>query len=479
MFSTNSDDVPTQLQSAFGEQKVEGKTPKIVASAVYNLVPANFRTFTASGGSITAANNEFIASNGTTVFAYGAMQSFRSLNIQPGSGAGVRFGARFPDVVPLTWQGVGLAGIGDEVSFGRGTSGAFGVWHRHGGFPEVRTFQVTAAATGAETVTFTVNGTAYSIPVTSGTVQQNAHEIASYLESNGVGFDAFQNNDIVTISFTSDGAKSGTYSSSSTGTLAGTFTQVTAGVGGTDDFVEQDDWNHSPPAGFDPTKGNQYQITYSTGYGNINYYIFDHNNGQWIKVHTVEWQNNQDAVNLNNPSLRAIVYCYSIGATTNASVYCPFISAFISGEAVITRNPRSFSNTKSIAGTETCIFQLRNRKVYNGIQNQAEILPVRLTVSNEGSKNVTIRISGNPTVGGTPNFQDVGTNLISEVDTAATTRTGGRPLDSLTVGPGQSADVDLSDIVAPPTLRLVVSAVKPGGGAASDVTASIKWIEDL
>lgn len=475
-------DISAKAPTAFGENISEGKQVKISAAATYNLIPANFRSFTTLSGTTSAVSQEFKVTTGTTSLGYGAIQSFRSLNFQYDSSACVRFGARFPDSTALTWQGVGLAGIGDEISFGRGNvagNGDFGVWHRYGGQAEVRTIEITAASTGATNLTLTLNDEEYTIPLTNATAQTNAHEIAAYLEANASELDAFQNDDTVTISYLSDGAKTGAFTFSHA-TAEATITQVTAGVTKTSTFVSQADWNGDTPTGFDPTKGNQYQITYTSGYGNINYYIFDFNNSEWMLCHTVRWQNSAEQVNLNNPKLRTIIYVASIGSTTDTTVYCPFISAFVFGPEGVERNPRSFTSTKSISTTETSLFQLRNRKVYNGLQNQAEILPLRLTVANEGAKNVIIKVYGNPTLAGTPNFQDIGTNLIAEVDTAATTySSGGRPLDSFAVAPGQSEKVSLEDIVIPPTLRLVVTADKESGGSAADVTASINWLEDL
>lgn len=66
-----------------------------------------------------------------------------------------------------------------------------------------------------------------------------------------------------------------------------------------------------------------------------------------------------------------------------------------------------------------------------------------------------------------------------KISAAATYSSGGRPLDSFTVAPGQSEKVNLEDIVVPPTLRLVVTAKKEAGGSAADVTTSINWLEDL
>lgn len=476
-------DISAKAPTAFGENISEGKSVKLNASATYNLIPANFREFTTLSGTTGAEDNEFKVTTGTTQFGYGAIQSFRSLNFQYDSSAGVRFGARFPDTNTLTWQGVGLAGIGDEISFGRGDAegnGDFGVWHRYGGKAEVRTIEITTASTGATDLTLTLNDVEYTIPLTNATAQVNAHEIAAFLTANASELDAFQNDDTVTISYLSDGAKTGAFTFSHA-TAEATITQLTAGLTKTSDFVSQEDWNGDTPVGFDPTKGNQYQITYSAGYGNINYYIFDFNNSEWMLCHTVRWQNSSSVVNLTNPKLRTIIYVASIGSTTDTAVYCPFISGFVFGPEAPTRNPRSYNITKSVGTTEIPLFQLRNRKVYNGLQNQAEILPQRLVVANEGAKNVTIAIYGNATVTGNSNFQDVGTNLIAEVDSSATGYTAGtgRPLDKFTVAPGSNEKINLTNIVIPPTLRFVVTADKASGGSSADVTATISWIEDL
>lgn len=472
-------DLKSSQQTSYGVQETVTNVANIRTAPVYNLIPANFRTFTGSGGSATAENREFKCSSGTTIFGYGAIQSFRSLTFEYGQTAVCRFAARFPDATALTWLGVGMLSITDEVAFGRnGTD--FGIWHRYGGEVEVRTIQVTGAAGGSENATVTVNGTGYTVPLTAGTFQHNAKEIADYLSANATGYAAEQLNDSVIVSALSDGAKSDTWSFSSS-TATATITRNTPGVTKTSDFVAQADFNGTVPTGFDPTKGNLYSISWGAGYSDINYRIYDTSVDRFILAHQVAVTNNFTRPNFNNPSLRTGLYAYSIGATTDTSTYCSFISAASQGTIVPTRNPRAFSNTKSIGTTLTNLFTIRNKRIYNNVINQSEIIPLELTIANETNKAIVVEVRGNPTVAGTTNFQDIGTNLIAESEIAGTTVTqNGRFIASITVAPASEGIIDLASIslVVPPTLRIVV-AVRKISGTAGDVTGTLVWREDI
>lgn len=453
--------------------------PTVSLNAQYNLLPANGRTFTAGAGSVTLSDRLFLCQSGATIYGYGTLQSFRAVNTRASLGVTLRAAAIFPDAVALTWLGVGGFTIGDEVSFGRNGIN-FGVWHRYGGGPEVRELQITTAASGGESATVTVNGTGHTIPLTGGgTEQQDAYEIAAYLDANEDAWSFQQLDDKVIASAKSDGAKSNTFAFSSS-TAVGSWSQTTAGVTKTSDFVPQTDWNGGAPENFDPTQGNNYQIKYSNGFGCIKYYVEDQKTGVYKLVHTIRQPSAGTEQNMGNANLHVGAYAASIGATTNARVHCGHVISFVDGLLRKTRNPRGYSNTKSIGTSATNILTIRTARNLNGLTNQSEILPVYLTLSNDGGKSAVFELRGNPTISGTPNFQEVGTNLISAVDVAGTTSSGGRLLGSFSVAKGQSIQVDLTklEIVIPPTLRLAVTG-RMASGASSDLTAALTWYEDI
>lgn len=468
-------------QSAFGEASVADNFAFIQSAPVYNYLPANFRAFTATGGTAGVTSKEFTCTTGTSVGGYGAIQSFRALNYKAGQGGLARFTARFPNGgVANSWQGVGLINLGDELSFGyNGTN--FGIWYRHDGRAEVQRLTVTGAPSGSENATVTIDGTGYTVPITNGTVQAVANEIAVYLTANGSGFTATQNDDEVTIVFTSDGNKTGSFAFSS-GTATATWSEIAAGVTKTSDFINQADWNVKTRGELDPTKGNVFQIQYQyLGYGDIFFSVEDPETGAFELVHRIKYPNTAEQPSLGNPSMHIGLYAASIGSTTDITVKSASMAAFIQGVPTPIRNPRAAQNTKTgVNTTLTNILTLRNRSEVNGIANQVEVEPLQLSVFTESNKGATIEIYGNTTLGGTPNFQYTGTNLVIETDTAGTTLTGGVLLATYVIPGNSSQVIDLSPlrIRVPPSLRLTIAG-RVNSGAADTIGAAIVYYEDV
>jgi hypothetical protein len=476
---TNLDNVNI---SAFGDQASVPNRPFVQAIPTYNLIPANFREFDSLGGSTGTEDRKFKVSSGTSAGGFGAIQSFRSLNYKAGEGGLCRCSGYFANNAADSWSGIGILSIGDELSFGYdGTD--FGIWHRFGGLAEVRTITITAAAGGAETLTLTLNSVAYVIPLTAGTVQHNAYEVEAWLNdsANQTVWAADQVDDTVIVNALSDGAKSGTYSFSSTGTATGTIAQDVGGVTKTSNHIAQTDWNENPMPDIDPSKGNVYQIEFQDlQFGDAYFYMEDPGSGKIDRVHTLQLANESTTPHIGNPSLRAGMYAANITNTTNIDVFGGGFGLFMQGEEGRTRNPRAIANTQSIGTTFSTILTLRNRRTYNGYTNQVEIEPELLSIAAEGSKNVVIEVRSLVDTGVEQDFQPAGENLVSDFDISSVSITGGRFLLSITVAGGTSATVDLQSlrIRIPPSLKLAVLA-KKASGANVDVTASLTYYEDL
>jgi len=463
-------------KTAFGELSMAINRPVIQNDATYNLIPTNFREFTSLSGATGVADKLWNVSTGTTVFGYGAIQSFRSINYKAGQGVLTRFSCLFENNVASSWTGCGLLSISDELSFGyNGTD--FGIWYREGGIPEVRTIRITGASGGSTNLTLTLNSVAYTIPLTSGTVEHNAYEIETWLNTNQSVWVADQVDGNVIISAQSDGSKAGTYTYSHA-TSTGTISQNTAGVTKTSTHIPQADWNKNLMSDLDPRKLNNYAIAY--GNGNFKFYIEDPDTDEYVLVHIVRFLNSQTTVELANPSLRVGFYVASVGSTTDVVVRCSRFSAFIQGEEEQTRNPRSVKNTQTVSTSFTNILVLRNRNTYNYFYNQVEVKPLNLTISSESNKNVEVELRANPTFSGDTDFTNVGTNLVTDIDTTANTTSGGRLLGAFTLGPSESIDIDLKklEIAVPPSLSLSVTA-RVTGGSSSPVTGTLTYYEDL
>lgn len=469
----------TNPLTAFGEVSVANNTAFIQNTGVYGLIPSNFREYTSLSGTTGVTDRMFTVTTGTSVYGYGAIQSFRALNYNAGQGGMARFTALFQNNVADSWSGVGLVNLSDEISFGyNGTS--FGVWHRYGGIAEVRTIAVTGASGGSTNLTLTLDSIAYTIPLTTGTVDHNAYEIATWLNNNQLIWVADQLDDTVIISALSDGSKSGAYSYSHASST-GTITQNTPGETKTSNHIEKSNWNGNTCLWLDTTKGNVYQIAYQyLGFGDIKFYVEYPETGTFILAHTIKYANSETRTSLNNPSLRFGMYGVSLGSIADLTIQCASVGLFVQGSIQKTRNPRAVKNTQTVSTSFTNILTLRNRRTYNYLYNQVEIEPLNLGISSESTKNVEIEIRTNSSFSGDTNFTSAGTNLVGDIDTTNNTTSNGRLISAFTLSGGSSVNVDLKglEIRVPPSLTITIAA-RVTSGANASVTSTLTYYEDL
>lgn len=460
---------------AFGDFVGVQFRPLITLKATYGVLD-NAESFSATGGAVSAESGEFLCSSGTSLGGYGTVWTRRPLVYIPGLGAEARVTARFPTAgVPLSTQLVGFFTGADGMFFGYDGED-FGIMHRHGGAFEIRKIQVTAAATGAETVTVTLNGTAYNTTVTSGTATQNAHEIEQDLLADPVASAQwnFQHvGDSIFCIYKGVGAKSGSYSVSSTGTLTATVTQIEAGVTPNEDWTYQSSWNQSTASWLDVTKGNLYRFEYAyLGYGPLNYYVMN-NDQQWELVHTVKWNNQNTGVNLGNPSMRVGWAAASLGSTgTDLQVYGASAMSGLQGK---TPEGRDFgmAATNPAITTEEHIISAKVRREFNGAACNAIALP-SLSCSTDSTKGMIFRVYRNATVTGVTDHQyvDQDQSIMIYDDVVNQTVSGGRLLGVFVVGPSGSVKID-SDKIGPLVSGdeiTVTGQVTSGASSAGSVT---------
>ena len=133
--------------------------------------------------------------------------------------------------------------------------------------------------------------------------------------------------------------------------------------------------------------------------------------------------------------------------------------------------------------TETSVLCIKNKPVFQNVENRTEYQPLSLTFSANGAgaaKFTTLKIVENPVLGGDPVFTDVSTETsIMSFDTAGTTLTGGNTLAAFEFGADVSnfPPIDLSHIITrqPPGHLLCFSALINGG--TSDIDVGIIWRE--
>lgn len=499
--------------TAFGELRSVSISPVTQIDAIYGI-KSNAETFvdTSPGtGSVSGDGGLFTCRTGVGVGGYGVIRTRRAIRYRPGQAAFYRFTALFDEgnKVALSLQAAGAFNSTNGFLCGFDGNSEFGVMHRTGGAHETRTLTLTVAATGAETLNLELNGVTYNIPVTNASLAVNAFEVAAWLmletvpgvRDNQSVWDAWQNGATVVLFGRGAAALGGAYSvANGGGTIAGNIALDKSGAANIETWTYATDFSvdkldGSGPSGMtiDPSKGNVFEIDLQyLGFGNVFFKVENPETGRFFTFHRFEFANARTTPTLNNPSLKVGWVAASLGSTTDLTVSGASAMGGVDGALHPFTTPRSFSFQRgSVTGTLISVFAIRVRSVFRGLVQLAEILPKIAYASPEGNKACTIKVLLNPTfdtVGGTkPNWQYIDMDeSIAEYDTTGTTFTDtGDTLASFVVFGGTSSNINFVDLaeqgLAPLHLErgdVLCIAAQITGGAGSNVTASMTWVED-
>jgi len=253
-----------------------------------------------------------------------------------------------------------------------------------------------------------------------------------------------------------------------------------------DTWIPQTKWNGNRMLGnerylqtLDPTVGNVFQIRYQwLGFGAIRFYIEDQVRGSLELVHTIQYANANTLVSVNNPSFPFYAQSANTTNNTNVTIQISSIGLYIEGKdssAGETRQAKD--NTKTAVSTETNILTIRNKATYQSVPNRVVVQPDFVTAAVDGTKNATIRIYANATLGGSPSYTDISTNTsVVDFDVAGTTVSGGVLLASFAldkVGSFNQAFREFEFFLNPGD-TMTFSAEST---ANTDATVAISWAE--
>lgn len=452
--------------AAFGEMVTADLEPRIQLDAVYGLQATDTESITDGvSGTVTSADSMFTMQTGTTVGGYGVLRSRRMIRYRPGQGVRLRFTALYSAGVANSLQFAG--GFTSTEALGFAYSGTtFGILRRIAGAAAIHRLTVTVGSGGAETVTVTLNGVAFT--VASGGVLSTtglAERIAEVGVFTGWSSVTSPTSNGATVTFVQNvpAATPGAFTMSSTGTARGTFTTVLAGAPNDDvtGFIPQTSWNvdkmdgsanASNPSGalMDKTKFNVFEVVFPyLGAGTMQFKVMT-SPGKFNLVHRLEYPNNYTIPSMKNPTLRLGWIAASLGSTTNVTVKGICAAGFVEGESFQTRDPFGTSLNNFTAGTgELVALAVRVGSTYNGLVNQREVKLANVVVGTETTARITrVRCILNPTMTGTVNWSYVdSTRTGVEVATpTAITPTFGSNI-AFTVSPsGTAAILNLSDL---------------------------------
>lgn len=482
---------------AFGEVLTTHPEPRVQIDAVYGLRDTDTETLTdGSSGVASAANSVFSVATGTTIGGYAVIHSRRMIRYSPGQGVRVRFTAAFTS--PGAANSLQLAGAFsaiDGLFFGySGTS--FGILRRIAGALQIVRLTVTTGATGAGTITITLNGVTFNVAVggalsTAATAEAIA-EGATYTGWSSV-VSPQSNDSTVTWIQQTPGTAAGTYSISGAGT-AGSFATLKAGAANDQatGFVAQTAWNvdtmdgdddSSNPSGvlLDPTKLNVYEIVYPyLGAGTIRFRVMSPSSGRFVTVHRIAYPNTAVIPSQRNPALRLGWIAASLGSTTNLSVIGASAAGFTEGTHTDVRDPFAADTTFTATTTEHVVLAMRSRGEFQSVVNLREVFPLNISCATETSNRVVrVRVYLNPTMTGTVNWSyvDQANSVVEKATPSSITPSGGRLIATVVVasGSGIMLHLDELDLRMEPGDTLVVSAAAVSSTASCSM--SINWTE--
>lgn len=427
----------------FGSIHTESLTPVFQTDPVYGINTSQTTATSTLNGTVTAANNLFTCSTGTTSLAFGALQSRKRLRYRPGQGVVGRFTALFPSTVAssITVAGLGSSESGfyfgyyNSIPNSGATSTSFGILYSTGGVRTIRTLTVATKSSSTDNIQITLNDVLFTVTgITNGaSTTETAYQIS---RGTYAGWTAEQRGATVVFVANSAAVLGGAYSlAQSGGAAAGTFATTLAGVASTDTFIPQSSWNGADKldgAGasgvtLNPAKGNVYQIGVQyLGFGAVSFAIeagLAPNNSDFVTVHTMQFPNALTVPHVTQPSFPFTMAAYSGGSTTNVSVSVGSFAGFIEGEVTPVGPRMSYVNSAtSSTSAYTPLFTIRNDTSFSGRANQVVSRLLSVTGATKSTNGLTgFYLIRNATLSaGVPNFTSFSTTSSTYWDTAAT-----------------------------------------------------------
>ena len=463
--------------TAYDQLLVSNSTPVAQITAHYGILDD---VLTANlGGTTTTANSNFIASTGTGANNVSAIVSQREVQYRAGQGMRCEISALFTAGTANSTQQAGFLNSESALCFGyNGVD--FGILHSRGGNLENQELTLTVGAGGAESATINIDGTPYIVPLTAGTTEENAYEIATYLDANvlGYGFSSVQSVVYCLAQLPDFGGGSFTFTSA---TAVGAWVQITAGILGAETWVNQADWNGTSVT-IDPQKGNVYQIQMQyLGYGGIFFWIKDPLTSRFVLVHTIHYESSDVIPSVANPIFRIGWACRNTGNTSDIQVKGASAGSFTEGAVHYDGRPKGLCRENLTVTTALeNVLTVRNRITFNGEANRAEIVPLLLSLSTDTAKTAVFEIILNPVVTGALIFERYGVNSLMEFAADNVLVTGGDVLACFDVSASGALLVDVAKTIENmlPGEQYCICA-KVSSGASSEMGVALTWKEDL
>ena len=464
--------------SAYSELITVQPTFRAQITGQYGFVPSVFSV--AIAGTVEVNNSMFEASTSAFVAGVAVISTTEQVSVKAGQGIVGKISTVFDTPKANNTQFSGLQTSGSLIGFGYNGLD-YGIGFANGGLLEIYELTITTGAGAAENATVTINGTPYIVPITNSTIEQNAYEIAEELNALVNGFSFASNGAVVTTLGLLPEIGGGLYAFSS-GTAVAAFLLIEANLFPVEKWTVKADWSEKPDFVIDPSKGNEYKISYPyLGFGNTHFSIKDRDTGDFTLVHIDKYADRNVLPSVAVPTFRCGWATRNTGNNTNIKISGAGASIETEGVYTLHGQPNGDCFTQSVTSglPPKNILTIRNRMVFDGKTNRANIFLKDLSLSTEAAKLTTFYIYKNATTSGffDFNFSDDATGL-AEIATNSADITSANPIRCFNTR--SELEKDFRDILEElqPMDSITVAASFPSG-AVSDITAAIGWEDDL
>lgn len=480
--SNNVTPTPQELPlTAFGDVSVAELTPEVQVSAVNGLRDDVQQLFGGIGAGVAAVNGNYECTSGTSVGGFSSILTSRFATYRNGQGLTCRLTALFPSNEVGSLQFAGFINGGNAFVFGY-LNDVYGLGRAYGGLEELQKLQITTPASGPENATVTVNGVGYTVPLTSGSVEHNAIEIANSLTSQ---FDAAYtftaNGDTVTALYAVP-APQGAFAFSSSSAVA-TWTQLVVGTAPTVDWIPFANWSNPPSWTIDPTKGNVYSIKVQyLGYGGIKFYMENPETTLLELVHVYEYSNQHAEPSVTDPSFRVGWAVQSLGTTSSITISGASAMGGVEGKKVFDERGRPISNEIiGLGTTRRHILSIRNRSEIASKPNRVTAYPKLLVLSADHNKAVNFHIDIGTTFADDViyEYKDEQNSAVEFSKSPSDILSDGREVFTVPVRGTTPLVFDMEKILGwllPRETLSITAETASGTGAEAD--AALTWVED-
>lgn len=485
--SDGSLEVSLPVQSTSRDTVIQNFVPIINNFVNYSLISDQLYDLFNSGGGVLATGTVVECYINSSLYSYSLIRSRRVLKSRPGIDTQCTLSATFDAIIPNRLQFIGLGNaLSDAYFCTNPTTAKFGVRISTEGYIDVYTLTVTSAATATSTGTLILCDDSVTVNFTNagGLIAFSAHQIETSCAANSTFASKWyieHCGPTIIFSYKGAGLHTGTVSwTPGTNAAAANVVQTAEGAPLSTTYVDIGAHNGSLPSGFNPLQLNQYRITMRWPHM-IKFSIYDPSSERFVPFHTFTRQA------LSAPNMYIQRGLTSLGSTTAGAMIYSGISGghLAQNYSAIPTFSTSVTKNSIATGVDVVILGMQNRFVVNGYANQSEVFLSNLTVFVDGTKPCTMKIWKNPTLigaGTTSNFNSWAfhdeTYSLVKTEKGASTQTGGRVLREFTLPKSgtftYSFENDGIFISREQTLTVTVQSA-----AASDVTLSVSWTEDL